>query len=33
MGRPMEGGTLQQLQCLKLKVVLKKDASIYEPLK
>ena len=26
MGRPMEGGTLQQLQCLKLKVVLKKDA-------
>ena len=21
MGRPMEGGTLQQLQCLKLKVV------------
>ena len=24
MGRPMEDGTLQQWQCLKLKVVLKK---------
>ena len=29
----MEGRTLQQWQRLKLKVVLKKDASIYEPLK
>jgi len=29
----MEGGTLQQWQRLKLKLVLKKDASIYEPLK
>lgn len=26
MGRPMEGGTLQQWQRLKLKLVLKKDA-------
>ena len=33
MGQPMEGETLQQWQCLKLRVVLKKDASIYEPLK
>ena len=26
MGQPMEGETLQQWQCLKLKLVLKKDA-------
>ena len=26
MGQPMEGETLQQWRCLKLKVVLKKDA-------
>jgi len=26
MGRPMEDETLQQWRCLKLKVVLKKDA-------
>jgi len=26
MGQPMEGETLQQWQCLKLRVVLKKDA-------
>lgn len=26
MGQPMEGGTLQQWQRLKLKLVLKKDA-------